>query len=175
MTASIIVYSTFKIHSYLNILITSHCGNFCCACESASLFENVQNLGSKVTNQNTGVLSERSASTRQRWRVFKFCCKTIVRVRQCHWSVNEKSCYPLFSISVLIGYFCSRCPGSSSRTVKWLKETRNHNQCEKKHSVVKKSRKHSLTAIEFLHGQAHYFTRSVQLQFWFSINSFTCR
>ena len=47
----------------------------------------------------------------------KFYCRTIVCMLQHDWSVYEKGRHPLFSINVLIGYFSSNRPPSSSCTV----------------------------------------------------------
>ena len=58
------------------------------------------------TNQKLSKFHERSA-----------LCWTSVCMLQCDWSVYEKGRHLLFSINVLIGYFSSNWPASSSRTV----------------------------------------------------------
>ena len=63
----------------------------------------IADLGSKPTNQNKGKFPERSVPFLQRCRIFKFCCKTIVCILTCHWSINQKSRFLLFSINFVIG------------------------------------------------------------------------
>ena len=70
-----------------------------------------QNLGSKVTNRRRGSFP-RGHDQRSQFQIFSNMCCLVA-----YWSFTKILCYLLFSISVVIGQFSSKWPGSSSRTV----------------------------------------------------------
>ena len=70
----------------------------------------------QVCSQKQGRFHERSANVCN----VECCCKSIVCVLECHWPVAKNGRNPLFSINVLIGFLCSKWPGSSIRTVRGI-------------------------------------------------------